>query len=257
MPSIYLEIDQTVSQGIGGKRRGSTNMSEKTQGFLVETIYNGIPVFFFGTDETDVIQRYHAAGVFYELEELSIISRFFQRGGVFADIGANSGNHTVFVARFLHPKQVIAFEPNPVASRLLKVNIALNGLRDIVDISNLGIGLSDAPGKAIAQIPSGNLGGTFMLEAENGALRLAPGDDLMGGRKIDFIKIDVEGMEMHVLRGLRRAISMRRPRIFIEVFQENQDTLNKWNAENEYNIVDEFQRYSGLTNFMMLPVEQI
>jgi hypothetical protein len=38
MPSIYLEIDQTVSQGIGGKRRGSTNMSEKTQGFLVETL---------------------------------------------------------------------------------------------------------------------------------------------------------------------------------------------------------------------------
>ena len=44
-------------------------------------------------DPDDLIQAVHAAGRFYEMEELELIRGVFPRGGTFLDIGANVGNH--------------------------------------------------------------------------------------------------------------------------------------------------------------------
>jgi hypothetical protein len=83
----------------------------------------------------------------------------------------------------MHPNQIIVVEPDPVV-------------------------ITFAQSEYYAAWFSG---GTFMLEAENGAPQLASGDDLISGRQSDFIEIDVEGMEMRVRKGLHRVICEQRP----------------------------------------------
>jgi len=89
-------------------------------------------------DPADTIQREHLKGQFYEPEELEIIRRYMPRKAVFCDIGANIGNHTLFVLKYLGVSRSILFEPNPDAIGLLTTNIALNGCREHSELSGVG-----------------------------------------------------------------------------------------------------------------------
>ncbi len=169
----------------------------RQHGSIATASISGREIHFFISDETDVIQQYHASGQFYEIEELEIIEEFFPKGGVFVDIGSNVGNHSIYVGKFLHPREIIVFEPNPPAIRMLKINLALNGLQQVADLTYLGTGLADMPCRAQAWVPTGNLGGTWLETTnEDGALVLIRGDDALARRRVDFLKIDVEGMEL-------------------------------------------------------------
>jgi FkbM family methyltransferase len=181
----------------------TSQSAHKIDGTIVSARIRGQNVSFFVADETDLIQKEHFDGKFYESEELKIISEFFPCGGIFVDIGANVGNHTIFVARFLSPLKVIVIEPNPAACAILKANIALNRLDSRVDAFYLGIGLSNTSARAVTMTAAGNLGGTRLhFSEEQSGLRVVPGDALLFGHRIDFLKIDVEGMEIDVLEGL-------------------------------------------------------
>jgi FkbM family methyltransferase len=164
----------------------------------------------------------------------------------------------------LSPLKVIVIEPNPATFEILKANIALNRLDSRVDASYLGIGLSNRSARAVAMTPAGNLGGTRLhLSEEQSALRVVPGDALLFGRHIDFLKIDVEGMEIAVLEGLKRTIAAQRPRIFIEVDNSNVGKFFEWVAINNYYIaasnsgrnavVSLTTSTPGYENFMLIP----
>jgi FkbM family methyltransferase len=226
-------------------------------GSIVFTNIFGLDVRFFIRNPYDVVQSHHARGEFYEAEELNIISEFFPRGGVFVDVGANVANHTIYVCKFFHPKQVIIFEPNPEAISLLRTNISLNDLTHLVDCSHLGVGLSDAPGKAFPSVPKNNLGATRMIDShDTNALCLVRGDDHLQNRCVDFIKIDVEGMEVRVLHGLAQTIARWRPTMFIEVDQENTGEFEDWIRRNDYVSVRRFRRYAENENQMIVPIER-
>src|ERR1700676_320036 len=172
-------------------------------GTVCSVVIDNKQVYFFIVNKQDEIQQHHVKGCFYEIEELKIIAKFFRRGGVFVDIGTNIGNHTIYVSHYMHPSQVIVVEPNPEAISILKINVALNGLQRLVDLSHLGVGLSDIEGMVQAIVPPNNLGGTRMRSTEESdGLPVIRGDDILMQRRIDFIKMDVEGMEMPVLTGL-------------------------------------------------------
>jgi hypothetical protein len=104
--------------------------------------------------------------------------------------------------------------------------------------------------------PKNNLGGT-RVESGGGPVHLRVGDALFSGRPIDFIKIDVEGMEMRVLRGLKRVISEQRPNIFVEVQDYNQRPFEGFLNRNRYIIVARYRRYAVNENFMVVPVERV
>ena len=226
-------------------------------GSIVFANISGRDVRFFVRNSQDVVQSHHVRGEFYEPEELNIIAEFFPRGGVFVDIGANVANHTIYVCKFLRPAQVVLFEPNPEAISLLRANISLNDITHIVDCSHLGVGLSDTPGRAFPLIPQNNLGATRMISTDDAdALRLVRGDDLLQRRRVDFIKMDVEGMEIRVLHGLAETIARWRPVMFIEVDQGNTNDFEDWVLRNDYVAVRRFRRYPENENYMILPVER-
>jgi FkbM family methyltransferase len=140
------------------------------------------------------------------------------------DVGANIGNHSLFFSRYF--AQVVAFEPGSVACTLLELNLAMN---DVDNVEVQPVGLSDRAGTAKYSVNWKNLGGSYVPSLGKPKLRselydvndvdidLVPGDSILDpDSPVGFVKIDVEGMESHVLRGLDRTIDRYRPVIMLE-----------------------------------------
>jgi len=223
------------------------------RGIVVDTTIKKQKLTFFVANEFDVIQRMHLQGKFYEQDELDIIARYF-KGGVFVDVGSNVGNHALYAAKILDARKVIAFEPNPVALRILEFNIVANGLRDRVVVHD--VGLSDKSGWAsFSTLNDNNLGATRLSpHAGSDGFRLVRGDDLLAGEKVDFIKIDTEGLEMQVLEGLADTLRVSRPTMFIEVEDKNIPAFQAFCASARYEAATTYKRYPGNTNFLVVPI---
>jgi FkbM family methyltransferase len=222
-------------------------------GQVVRTVIWGQPVYFTITNGKDAIQRHHRAGSFYEPEELEIIRQYCPPGSVYCDIGTNIGNHALFALKFLGVEKAILFEPNPKAIEILLSNLALNGVTSRCDLQHLGVGLSDHAQSGLGiEAPARNLGGGQMVEG-TGELRVIPGDQALADTHVDFIKIDVEGMEMKALGGLSQTIARCRPRIFIELDRGNKDAFLEWIKANHYEIRARFRRYRVNENFLLVP----
>ena len=229
---------------------------ERISGSVVRAVIEGQPVSFFVTTELDTVMGQNAYGYFYEIEELAIIARHFRPGSIMLDVGANIGNHTIYAAKFLGARRIICIEPNPEAIMILRINVDLNQLHEQVDMRYLGLGLSDSSGAAvIARTIAMNLGGATLASQAGGSIRLFAGDELLQGQPIDFIKIDVEGMELAVLKGLERTIAECRPGIFVEVDNAHAPAFHALIQHLGYDVVDRFNRYGTMENFMLVPSE--
>lgn len=226
------------------------------RGIVIETRIQDRDIRFFVKNDRDHIQSHHLQGIFYEREELAIIARHFREGGVFVDIGANVGNHTIFVEKFCNPRRIITFEINPEAIDIFMLNRRLNEL-GTCETGFLGIALGHAEGRvSLVQPDPDNLGCTAIQPAADGAFRCLPGDAVLAARPVDMIKIDVEGNEMEVLAGLARTIARWRPALFIELDDRSNAAFTQWCEDHAYLRIDAFQRYEGKTNFMIIPAER-
>ena len=208
----------------------------------------------FATDkDADPIQRAHRNAQFYEPEELALLRAHVRPGATFVDIGANVGNHTLYAALFLGAARVIPVEPNPLALRLLLMNVMMNGIEDVVVRSGLGLGLADREAEGFGMEERARNLGAAKMRAGEGELRVTTGDALLAGETPDFIKIDVEGMEMLALAGLKDTLARARPKMLIEVDQANYDAFDAWRAAAGYRVVETIQRYPTNRNFLLVP----
>lgn len=145
------------------------------------------------------------------------------KDGVFVDIGANIGQHTLYMSQV--SKHIIAFEPfAPVRARL-EHHCKLNA---ITNVEIQALGLSNVSERQTFYAPSGaNAGiGSFDPESRNkgnqaiGELQLVCGDDFFEQHAVSqlhLIKIDVEGFEKNVLKGLSRTLKKYRPLLVCEM----------------------------------------
>jgi FkbM family methyltransferase len=220
---------------------------------VVRTTLHGEVLFFAIASSNDHIQVvHHAKGVFYEPEELEIIRRAFPLGGRFLDIGANVGNHALYVAKFLNPSEIIVVEPNPVAYRVLVSNVLLNQLEDIVDLNWIGFGISESEDASFGMdFLWRNIGGGKLIAGE-GNIPTVKTDRVVGDRDVDFVKIDVEGMEMQVLRSMSETVARCKPRIFVEVDDVNLTEFQAWKSENNYESAATFRRYRTNENHLLV-----
>jgi FkbM family methyltransferase len=161
----------------------------------------------------------------YEPRLQNALLKVSEECGSFADIGANAGFYSIAVAATNPHCQVLAFECNPAIREIFEQNVQLNGLQNITIRSEA---LSDNSGEAIFYVPAftGSGGGSLQdLHPEEGEsqkfqVSMMPLDSL-NLKRIDLMKIDVEGAELSVIRGGIDSISVSRPTIFIEL-------LRKW-----------------------------
>ena len=142
---------------------------------------------------------------------------------VFFDVGANTGQHSLFMSRCA--KQVHSFEPYPIVSARLSAHIQLN---QITNITLHEIGLSNQDGALEFFAPTGQNQGIGSFDAstvERGNVVAGKLDLVQGDRYIEenhlpamgLLKMDVEGFEKNALRGLRQTLQKDRPIIVCEV----------------------------------------
>lgn len=149
----------------------------------------------------------------------------------FADVGANIGEMTLIAAKRLVKGKVLAFEPMPETFAQLARNVELNRFKTVTlfnhGLFNQDDSLSlyvkeDRPfGMVNEGVPS-----LFSTGADQKALavRLRKFDDVAAEcdlKRLDVMKIDVEGAEMMVLRGAENSIRKFRPVIIAEMSEAN------------------------------------
>ena len=189
------------------------------------------------TNLSDNLQKYIARGEFYEESELQKLKKHCGNGFNILDIGTNIGNHAFYFAKYFEPNTVYVFEPNKPIREALLESISLNNF-NCINTDYVEYALSDKIGHCSIDVsPTNNLGATTLKDDDSGEIKLTTGDYLFHDKKIDLIKIDVEGMECEVLIGLQETIDANQPLIFIEIRHSNRDWFDNWMVENNYNIV--------------------
>ena len=146
-----------------------------------------------------------------------IIDREVGPGDVVLDIGANIGYYTIMLAsRVGDSGRVYAIEPEPKNFELLRTNIELNGVGSVVKAYWLGA--SDAQGAGRLYVHEfSNLHSFLPMSGSdsNGSAGQpyveVPLTDvssfIQGKRPVDLLRMDIEGYEVEVIRGLERAIA--------------------------------------------------
>lgn len=173
------------------------------------------------------ISRSMRAGRPYEAR---LLEHIYDEGfsDVAVDVGANIGNHTLWMAAICE-LAVVAFEPLHV--EILEQHVALNRLEAQIRIEGVALGDSDGRASHVGKgrlDPDGDSDGREDLAADVASGRWIGAGVTVPTRTLDsyelhnvsLIKIDVEGMEPHVLRGSLDTIRRCQPVIFAEAWRD-------------------------------------
>lgn len=157
----------------------------------------------------------------YEPHLTAVFERYCRPGMTVVDVGANLGYFSLLASKLVGPAgRVVALEPNSENCRLLLSSLRLNGLSN-VDL--LPVAADERPGWAYYATHVGSNGG--LVDDDNLLSRFGTVvptfrlDDLVD-RKVDFLKMDVEGAEGRVVRGATRIIEKDRPIVTTELKEE-------------------------------------
>jgi FkbM family methyltransferase len=170
----------------------------------------------------------------YEKNDLLYLLSEIQDGDVFLDIGANIGLFSVVAAKKNSSIKIHAFEPIPVNACLFEASIHLNGIKSIklnrCCVGNVvgKIEFSLASDSAYSSIhDTGRMPEIDKIITEITILdRYCEINDL---KRVDIMKIDVEGAEKLVLDGAQNLFSKhnRKPRlVLMELYDENFKIFN-------------------------------
>jgi FkbM family methyltransferase len=160
----------------------------------------------------------------YERPVQDRITGLVRGGDVCYDVGANLGFFSVLLARLAGPTgAVYAFEPVPQNAALIERNARLNQLQTI-KVRNVAVSNRDGSSDLLL---ARHVGGAMLEEAGTPpdlagrlTVRTATLDKLVEDREIpppSFVKIDVEGAELSVLRGMQRILRESRPTVLLEL----------------------------------------
>jgi FkbM family methyltransferase len=160
-----------------------------------------------------------------EQELLSRLISSVAPGDAVFDVGANMGLHAVFLGQAVGPQgRIVAFEPEPHYGERLRSNVALNRLSNIrvvpvalgdhSYVSELLPSVRELASPRLAEPRSGR-SGAESAQATGKAqgsqkVQVVEGDDFVKAENLPvprLVKIDVEGFEFAVLRGLRRTLA--------------------------------------------------
>jgi FkbM family methyltransferase len=189
-------------------------------------------------------------GIEFTPRPLSLEERFLKKldfaGQTIYDVGASEGVYSMFFSRAVGTKgKVISFEPHPRNCFKILENLRLNKMPNV---KLCAIGLSREKGKAMLAFEDSDLArGTAVQEIgdkildKKGSSTIEIEVDSLDNRveslpRPDFIKIDVEGMELDVLCGMEHTIRKYKPRLLIEVHGTGKGKQSR--IENAQRVMD-------------------
>jgi FkbM family methyltransferase len=180
-------------------------------------------------------------GPVFESDMVRLFRTLVNPSDVVLDVGANIGCTCLLLSQLA--RQVYVFEPAPSTFRFLKDNIERSGAANIV---LLNVGLGAEPSRLPLTYAPSNRAGGYVSDHTNASsghrseeIEVRTLDAVMSESAIpsvDFIKIDTEGFEPHVLRGASQTLAAFKPTVVIE--------LNHWclNAFQRTSVPDFFDQ---------------
>jgi len=174
---------------------------------------------------------------YYERPVEMAIKKMLRPGSVFIDIGANIGYFSIMAARQCSSCTVVAFEPVKELFEEMKANILLNDIPNIIPLDyaagdkeeerTIFLSGSENRGMSSLQKPENYMGKTQQVKV----VSIDEWFSRSGLKKVDLIKIDVEGNEPAVLKGMESVIKKFRPVLIMEVNPETL-LLFKWTVRD-------------------------
>ncbi len=156
-----------------------------------------------------------------------IISRILKKGMTCLDIGGNIGYYVLLERQLVGDEgRIIAFEPSPRNYNYLKKNIQL---QNVTNISAYNFACGDKDGNATFFINKKSNGckviaeGVIPPDQSLGTLSevpvriLDPFIEELKLDRVDFIRMDAEGYELHIFKGLKKTLEKFKPIISIEL----------------------------------------
>jgi FkbM family methyltransferase len=196
----------------------------------------------------------------HESELLGRIREVIRPGDTLYDVGANIGLITLVTA--LHPSgasvRIHSFEPEPGNCAHLRRNLELNGLVDRVQAHALALGADK--GEAVLHVRGAEGEGRHSIVTDKGSsgsirVPLTTADEFARsvGDPPDIVKIDVEGAEGRVLRGMESLLQSGRPReLLLEIHAKGDgdlmpdgETIHQWLESRGYVLAWRNLRRSG------------
>lgn len=165
---------------------------------------------------------------YYEFDELERMKKknYIGKDTVVLDNGSNIGNHMLFFSNECKCKKVYAFEPVLDTYKILERNIEINHLEEKVTAYNYGVGESVAKAN-LSSYDLHNIGGATLELSNDGAIPILSIDSLELKDKVGFVKIDTEGFEVGVMKGMMKTVERDKPVFWIETSGENFETIKK------------------------------
>lgn len=151
--------------------------------------------------------------------EWQFMRRFIAAGDHVIDAGANMGAFALPMARAVGPQgSVMAFEPQPEIFSCLQNTANLNKMPQLQVIQKgLGAVAGTITCAALNYNELGHFAGHSLLEQGNDLqIDIVRVDDVCSNKRLSYMKIDVEGMELDVLKGAAQTIRRDKPVLYIE-----------------------------------------
>lgn len=203
----------------------------------------------------------------YEEKEWRFIGRFLKLEMTFFDIEANQGFYTLLAAKKVGQKgKVFAFEPVPREFRNLKQNIFINRFQNIKaealalgsreGFVNMFVCLNGKGSYSSLQLPSEKVRARKKIIK----IPITTLDEYVRRNtisSIDFIKIDVEGGELDVLKGGENVLSKMRPVLMCEVSDKRTRQWGYSSSEICHFVKKyEYQWFQVLTQVLLQPLSE-
>ena len=157
--------------------------------------------------------------------ERAVLGKLVKPGMTAVDVGANLGLYSLLLAGLVGPAgRVISFEPDPELFSLLRANCGAN---EAAHVEAHHLALGSASDRMVLNRLTLNSGDNHLGPAGRTAFRrpleveVEPLDKLMPGLRPDFVKVDVQGWELKVLRGMESTLrSASNAGIYLELWPD-------------------------------------
>jgi len=165
---------------------------------------------------------------FYEVGTLDIINKCLNPTDNFIDVGASIGLMSIFASKCSPNGTILSFEPQQERFEIIKKNVALNGCSNI-QIFNNGLGQKEEQLRLHTDVFSPSIVDMENSEGEHELIDILVLDEVINSKGIEvikFIKIDVEGFELNVLKGAKNILSKNEAPIICVEYVKRLQNLN-------------------------------
>ncbi len=175
-------------------------------------------------------------GVFHETteprEKNLLLKKLKPRTAI--DVGAHMGSYSLILSKTC--ERVVALEPQDAVRKVLLRNLRLNRVNNVYVLPFAASSMSGISAEIV-----GAVSGAKVLLGK-GSVTTITGDDVVKqsfpDEGLDFIKIDVEGHELEVLKGASRTLKEKKPLLLVEVWEHHKNTVRRLLEEAGYQVIE-------------------